>query len=457
MVKQFDAIIVGAGQAGFPLAGYLAGTVGWKTALVEASKLGGTCVNTGCTPTKTMIASARIAHLARRAAEYGVDAPFKQVDLKTVMARKDKRVSEARGGLENWLHSLNNLEVIYGRACFEGSHRLRVNDEIIEASKIFINTGTRAATPAISGLSTIDYLTSDGLLELETLPEHLIIIGGSYIGLEFTQAFRRFGSQVTVIEMQPHLIAREDVDVSEEIRTILEREGINIRTSSTCISAHKNGSGITVQMDCASPDKTVTGTHLLVAAGRQPNSDLGLEMAGIETNERGYIKVNDRLETNVEGVWALGDVNGRGAFTHTSYNDYEVIRNILFEDDTRRVSDRITTYGLFIDPPLGRVGMTVAQAQANGHTVLVGKKPMSHIGRALERGETQGFMQFVIDAKTDLILGAAILGIGGDEIISGITNIMYAKQPYTVIKNAVHIHPTIAELIPTTLSELKPL
>lgn len=457
-MTKYDAIIIGAGQAGFPLAGYLADTIGWKTALIEADKLGGTCVNVGCTPTKTMHASARVAYLARKAAEYGVITGPVKVDLKAVMGRKDKRVNGARSGLENWLHNLPNLDVIYGRGEFEDSHTVRVNGNLLNAEHIFINTGTRTAIPPITGLDTVEYLTSDTLLEVGEVPEHLVIVGGSYVGLEFAQMFRRFGSQVTIVEMLPRLIPREDLDVSEAVQSILENEGITVHTSSTCIHVEKRGNHIAVTMSCPdSENREVVGTHLLVAAGRKPNSDIGLDRAGIERDERCYIKVNNRLETNVPGIWALGDVNGRGAFTHTSYNDYEIIVDILFGSDARRLDDRFLTYGLFIDPPLGRVGMTETQARDAGYEVLVGKKPMSHIGRALERGETQGFMKFLVDAKTERFLGAAILGIGGDEIISGITNMMYADAPYTVIQNATHIHPTVAELIPTTLSKLQPL
>ncbi len=457
-MPQYDAIIIGAGQAGFPLAGYLAAQVGWKTALIEANKLGGTCVNTGCTPTKTMIASARVAYLARKAADYGISTGPVTVDLKKVLARKEARVEASRRGLENWLHNLPNLDVIYGFAEFEDAHTIRVNDELLTAERIFINTGTRFFAPPIDGLDAVQYLTNDDLLNLEAVPEHLVIIGGSYIGLEFAQMFRRFGSEVTIVETLPRLIAREDADVSEAVQTILENEGIRVYTHSACVRVEPRGDQIAVQMACADAEnKEVVGTHLLIAAGRKPNSNIGLEKAGVQVDERGYIQVNNRLETNVAGIWALGDVNGRGAFTHTSYNDYEILVDVLFGEGRRNLNDRFVTYGLFIDPPLGRVGMTEAQARSAGYEVLVGKKPMSHIGRALERGETQGFMKFLIDAKTKRFLGASIIGIGGDEIISGITNIMYADAPYTVIQNAVHIHPTVAELIPTTLGSLTPL
>lgn len=457
MTKQYDAIIIGSGQGAHPLAHRLAEGAGMKTAFIEEKHLGGSCVNEGCTPTKTMIASARVAHMARRAADFGVSVGEVTVDMKAIQARKDARVQASRSGLEGWFAGFEKLDVIYGRGEFAGPNTVRVNGDLLQADSIFISTGTRPNFPPIEGLDSVDVLTNRDMLNLETVPEHLIVVGGSYIGLEMGQMFRRFGSQVTIVEMAPHLISREDEDVSEAVRGILESEGIDVRTSSTCISVANRDGKVVVGMDCEDPQKEVEGTHLLLATGRKPNSDLGLDKAGVETNERGYIVVNDRLETNVPGIWALGDVNGRGAFTHTAYNDYEILEDILFGSDTRRLSDRIITYGLFIDPPLGRVGMTEKQARATGRDILVGFKPMKHIGRALERGETQGFMKFLVDAETERILGAAILGIGGDEIISGITNLMYADAPYTVITNAVHAHPTVAELIPTTLGALKPL
>ena len=377
--------------------------------------------------------------------------------MKTIQARKNQRVHESRSGLENWFATFENLDLFFGRGVFVGPHTVQVNDDVLEADKIFINTGTRPRVPPIEGLDEVDYMTSRDLLEIDSVPEHLIVVGGSYIGLEFGQMFRRFGSEVTIVEMGPHLIGREDEDVSEAVREILEAEGINVRVNAECISVSNRYDRIVVGMTCDGPGREVIGTHLLLATGRQPNSDMGLDKAWIETNRHGYIVVDDRLETSIPGVWALGDVNGRGAFTHTAYNDYEILENVLFGDDTRRVSDRIITYGLFIDPPLGRVGMTEKQALATGREILVAKRNMNTIGRALERGETQGFMKFLVDAETERILSAAILGIGGDEIISSITNMMYADAPYTVITRAVHIHPTVAELIPTTLGNLHPL
>ena len=457
MVKKYDAIIIGSGQAAYALGHRIAEVEGRKVAYIEENYLGGSCVNEGCTPTKTMVASARVAYMARRAAEYGVNAGDVQVDMKAVQARKDKRVAESRGGMESWFATFKNLDLIYGRGEFEGPNTVRVNGELLEAEQIFINTGTSPNVPPIEGLDTVNYMTNRDILGLDYVPEHLIVVGGSYIGLEMAQIFRRFGSEVTIVEMSSHLIGREDEDVSEGVRDILEAEGINVRTDSKCISVSNRDGQVVVGMDCADPAKEVAGTHLLLATGRKPNSDIGLDKAGVEVNQRGYIVVNDRLETNVPGIWALGDVNGRGAFTHTAYHDFQIMENVLFGDDTYRVSDRIVTYGLFIDPPLGRVGMTEKEALAAGHNVLVGKKLMKHVGRALERGETHGFMKFLVDADTERILGAAILGIGGDEMISGITNVIYADVPFTVITRSVHIHPTVAELIPFALAELKPL
>jgi pyruvate/2-oxoglutarate dehydrogenase complex dihydrolipoamide dehydrogenase (E3) component len=455
-MKHYDAIIIGSGQSGWALAGYLP-TQGWKTALIEADVMGGTCVNYGCTPTKTLVASAHAIHMARRGADFGFSAGEITVDMPKVMARVEKRVAGSRDGLKRRLESLDGLDVIYGWGELESATTVRVNGETLSADRIFINTGASASIPPIPGIDTVSYMTNKEILERDTVPEHLVIIGGSYIGLEFAQAFRRFGSEVTIIEMQPRLIAREDSDVSESVREILEAEGINVRTDSECISVAKRGDKIAVDVQCDDGDPEIVGTHLLVATGRKPNTHFGLDKAGIETNERGYIVVNDKLETNVPNIWATGDVNGRGAFTHTSYNEYEILVDILFGSNTRRLSERHMTYGLFIDPPLGRVGMTEQQALEAGHEVLIAKKPMKHIGRAISKAETFGFMKFLVDAKTERFLGAAILGVGGDEIIASVTNLMYANAPYTVFKNAVHIHPTVTELIPTTLGDLKPL
>ncbi|NDJ76061.1 MAG: FAD-containing oxidoreductase [Chloroflexi bacterium] len=455
-MQHCDAIIIGAGQSGFPLAGHLPGA-GWKTALIEADVLGGTCVNTGCTPTKTIIASAHAIHMARRGEFFGFSTGPVEVDMRRIKERAQERIMSSRTGLQNWLENLDGLDVIYGRGELEGPNTVRVNGELLQAEHIIINTGTRPNVPPIDGLDTVAYMTSDDLLQLDFVPEHLVIVGGSYIGLEFAQAYRRFGSRVTIVEMAPVLIGREDPDISEAVRSIMENEGIDVRTSSTCIAVENRDGRIAVKMDCADDEKEVVGTHLLLATGRKPNSDIGLERAGVEVTKRGYVVVDERLQTNVPNIWATGDVNGRGAFTHTSWNDYEVLVDVLLGDDVRRVGDRVLTYALFIDPPLGRVGMTERQAREAGHEVLVASKPMRDIGRAIEKGETQGLMKFLVDAQSHRFLGAAVLGTGGDEIIGSVTNLIYADAPYTVFKDAVHAHPTVTELIPTTLGSLQPL
>ena len=457
-MKKYDAIIIGTGQSGPSMATRLAQT-GMTVAVIERDRFGGTCVNTGCIPTKTLVASARAAYIARRGDDFGVRIDgMITVDMKKVKARKDTIAGKSNAGVENWLKSTENLTVYEGHGRFESARSVRVGDELLEADKIFINVGGRAFVPPFPGLRNIEYLTNSNIMDVDFLPEHLIIIGGSYIGLEFAQIYRRFGSEVTVIEKSSRLIQREDEDVSDAVKEILENEGIHVRLNAECISPEKQGNEIVVKLDCDSESKEVRGTHLLLAVGRQPNTgDLGLEKAGVEVDQRGMIKVDDQLRTNVEGIWALGDCNGQGAFTHTSYNDYEIVAANLLDHDPRRVSDRIMAYGLFLDPPLGRVGMTEAQARESGRKVLIGKRPMARVGRAVEKGETQGFMKVLGDAETKVILGAAILGVTGDEVIHSIIDIMYAEAPYTVIQRAMHIHPTVSELVPTMLGELKVL
>jgi pyruvate/2-oxoglutarate dehydrogenase complex dihydrolipoamide dehydrogenase (E3) component len=457
-MKKFDAIVIGTGQAGPSLSARLA-NAGMQVAVVERKLFGGTCVNTGCIPTKTLVASARSAYQARRAADFGVMINGRiTVDMKKVKERKDEIAGRSNHEIPDWMKKMPNLKVFKGHARFEGPHNVSIGDEVLEADKIFLNVGGRAFVPPMPGLDQIDYLTNSSMMQVDYLPEHLIIIGGSYIGLEFAQMYRRFGSQVTVVEKGSRLIARDDEDVSEAVNEIMENEGINIRLNAECMAAVKDGDGVRVKLDCAKGDKAATGSHLLLAVGRIPNTDdLGLDKAGIDMGERGYIRVDDQLRTNVPGVWALGDCNGKGAFTHTSYNDFEIVVANLLDDDPRRVSNRIVCYGLFIDPPLGRAGMTEAQVKQSGRRALIGKRPMANIGRAIEKGETQGFMKILVDADSTEILGAAILGVGGDEAIHSILDIMYAKQPYTVIQRAMHIHPTVSELIPTLLDELKPL
>ncbi len=458
MATKYDAIVIGTGQAGPSLAVRLAGT-GMKVAIIERKRFGGTCVNNGCIPTKTLVASARTAHVARRAGDYGVTIRSSiAVDMKKVKMRKDAVVRQSSEGLEKWLKNTQNLTVMEGQARFADAHRVRVGDDLLEADKFFINVGGRASVPPFRGIDQVSYLDNSTMMDVDFLPEHLIVIGGSYVGLEFAQMYRRFGSEVTVVERGPRLIHREDEDVSENIKTILEGEGIKIRLGAECIGFEKRGDKVAVQVDCSSSDKTVIGSHTLLAVGRVPNTnDLGVEQAGIKVDKRGYIQVDDQLRTNVPGIYALGDCNGRGAFTHTAYNDYEIVAANLLDGDQRRVSDRITAYALYIDPPLGRAGMTEAEVRKSGRKALIGKRPMTQVGRAREKGETDGFMKILVDAQTKKILGASLLGIECDEVIHSILDVMYANAPYTVIQRAMHIHPTVTELIPTMLGELKPL
>lgn len=455
--QRFDAIIIGAGQAGPPLAGRLT-EAGQTVAIVERKFVGGTCVNSGCIPTKTLVASAHAAHLARRGDDFGVriaDGAV-TVDMAAVKARKDRISTGDREGLESWIDGMNGATLVRGHARFESPNTVRVGGQLLEADRIYLNVGGRAVAPDMPGLADVDYLTNVGILDLEVLPEHLVIIGGSYIALEFAQMYRRFGAAVTVVEKGPRLTGREDEDVSAAIKDILEAEGISIVLGADAISVAKRDNGVEVTpRQGAEP---IVGTHLLVAVGRQPNTDdLGLDIAGVETDKRGYIVVDDELRTSVEHIWAMGDCNGRGAFTHTSYNDFEIVAANLLDDDPRRVSDRITTYALYIDPPLGRAGLSADEVRRSGRKALVGKRPMTRVGRAVEKGETQGFMKVVVDAETEEILGASILGVGGDEVVHSILDIMTAKLPYTAISRTMHIHPTVSELVPTLLQDLKPL
>jgi len=458
MSKRFDAIIIGTGQSGPALAARMTGE-GMKTAIIERKLFGGTCVNVGCIPTKTLVASARAAYMARRGAHFGVtiDGSIK-VDMKKVKARKDRVVQQSNQGVTNWLKGMENLTVYEGHGDLQSPTSVRVNGELLEADKIVLNVGARPFVPDMPGVGAVDCLTSSSVMEVDFLPEHLIIIGGSYIGLEFAQMYRRFGSRVTVVEMGDRLIARDDQDVSAEVKSILEAEGVEVRLNAACIALEKRGDEVVVTADCEPGAQEIVGSHVLLAVGRRPNTDdLGLDNAGVQTDPRGYITVDDQLCTNIPGIWAMGDANGRGAFTHTSYNDFEILAANLFDGDPRRISDRITAYGLYIDPPLGRVGMTEREARESGREVLVGKMLMSRVGRARERSETQGFMKVFIDAGTKKILGAAILGIGGDEIIHSLIDVMYADAPYTVIQRSMPVHPTVSELIPTLLGDLQPL
>lgn len=458
MTQFFDAIVIGAGQAGPSLAGRLTAAE-MKVALVERKLFGGTCINTGCMPTKTLVASAYAAHLARRSAEYGVaiESPIK-IDMKRVKTRADTVSTNARTNVEKWLRGMRGLTVIEGHARFEGPDVVRVGESLLKAPRIFINVGGRANVPDMPGVGTVDYLTNTSILKLDTIPRHLVVVGGSYIGLEFAQMYRRFGAEVTVVEQAPRLITREDEDVSEAIQEILTDEGIAVRTSATCIGFKPHPDGVAVDVDCTLGEPVVVGSHVLLAVGRRPNTDdLGLDKAGVAADARGYIVVDDGLTTTVPSIWALGDCNGRGAFTHTAYNDYEIVAANLLDGGNRRVSDRISAYALYVDPPLGRAGLSETEAIRTGRKLLVSKRPMTRVGRAIEKGETKGFMKVVADAETKQILGAAIVGTGGDEAIHGILDMMNAGATYPVLQWAMPIHPTVSELIPTVLGELKPL
>jgi pyruvate/2-oxoglutarate dehydrogenase complex dihydrolipoamide dehydrogenase (E3) component len=459
MNHRYDAIVIGAGQAGPSLAARFAGA-GKSVAIIERKFFGGTCVNAGCTPTKTLIASARIAYDARRAHSYGIELPTASVivDMRAVQARKKQVVDASRNGLENWLRGLRNCAVYEGHARFESARSVSVDGKTLTAEQIFINVGGRPRSPAFPGIDRVAFLTSTSLLELEELPAHLVIVGGSYVGLEFAQMYRRFGSDVTVIEKESRLLPHEDPEVAEAIRSALESEGIQLRLEAECIELAQDAESVTANVQCSVGAPQITGSHVLMAVGRAPNTDdLGLEKAGVETNHAGFITVDDELRTNVPGIWALGDCNGKGAFTHTAYNDYEIVAANLFEGNpVRRLSDRIPCYALFVDPPLGRVGLTERDALAQGRAIRIGSRPMTKVARAIEKGETRGLMKVVVDARSNLILGASILGVGADEAIHSIIDIMAAKVPYTTLKNTVHIHPTVSELIPTVLGELGP-
>jgi pyruvate/2-oxoglutarate dehydrogenase complex dihydrolipoamide dehydrogenase (E3) component len=455
MTMKFDAIVIGSGQAGTPLVFKLA-SEGMKVAFIEKEHLGGTCLNVGCTPTKAYVASARRMYDALNGEALGVFIPNgAKVDLLKVKERKDKLIQKSVDGIAKGIEGEENISFYKGEAKFVSSKTITVNGEMLEADKIFINVGARPLIP--EPFQGLDYLTNQSILELDTLPEHLAIIGGSYIGLEFGQMFRRFGSQVTIVEKADRIIAREDEDVSAEIQKVMEKEGVEFRLEAECIGAQKNEDGsFNVKVDCKKGEPEFTASHVLLAVGRKPNTDLlNLEATGVEVDKKGYIQVNDELETNIPGIYALGDCNGKGAFTHTAYNDFEIVSANLFENGKRKISDRILTYGLFVDPPLGRAGINLQEAKEKGLKVLVGYKEMKEVSRAKEKGETDGFMRVIVDADSNKILGATVLGVGGDEIISGILNVMYADAPYTVIRDSVQVHPTVSELIPTLLEDLK--
>ena len=458
MRQDFDAIVIGAGQAGPSLAGRLT-QAGWTVALVERKLFGGTCVNVGCTPTKAMVASAHAAHIARRGSDFGVvrKEPV-VVDMKQVLARKNAIVMKSRTGVENWLRGMERCTVFTGAAHFESPNEIRVGDQVLCAKNIFLNVGARPAVPDMPGVREVPFLTSTTILNLDELPKHLIVVGGSYVGLEFAQMYRRFGSEVTVVERKSRLVPNEDEDLSLGIQEILQSEGIQLRLDANCIRLENEGGEVAVGLDCLDGHPRVVGSRILLAVGRSPNTDdLGLTAAGVKTDMHGFVTVDDQLQTSVPGIWALGDCNGRGAFTHTSYNDFEIVADNLLDKASRRVSDRIPVSALYIDPPLAQVGLTETQVRQSGRAALIGTRPMTRIGRAVEKGETQGFMKVLVDAESKKILGAAILGTGGDEAIHCILSTMYAGAPYTTLSRAVHIHPTVSELIPTLLQSIKPL
>jgi pyruvate/2-oxoglutarate dehydrogenase complex dihydrolipoamide dehydrogenase (E3) component len=454
----YDAIIIGTGQAGPALARRLV-AADWKVAVIERKFFGGTCVNTGCTPTKALVASAYAAYLARRSADYGVTigGPV-GMDMKAVKARKDAISLPSRRGVERSLKQLKGCTVLEGHGHFVGPKHVQVGDEALTADKIFINVGGRAVIPPIRGLDQVSYLTNSSMMDVDFLPPHLIVLGGSYVGLEFAQTYRRFGSEVTVVELAPHLIAREDEDVSRAVAEILKDENIDVRLNSKVVAVGKHGNDIAVTIESGGAESRIVGSHLLLAIGRRPNTDdLGLDKAGVATDSRGYIEVDEELRTNVPGIWALGDCNGKGAFTHTSWNDFEIVAANLLDNEARRVSDRIAAYALYTDPPLGRAGMTEKEVRKTGRPALIATIAMEDVSRAFEKGETKGFMKILVDKETKQILGASLLGLSGDEAIHCILDIMYAKAPYTVLQRAMHIHPTVSEFIPTMLGDLRPL
>jgi pyruvate/2-oxoglutarate dehydrogenase complex dihydrolipoamide dehydrogenase (E3) component len=457
-MPNYDAIIIGTGQSGPALARRLV-AAGRKVAIIERKLFGGTCVNVGCTPIKTLVGSAYVAHVARRAADYGVRIDGSvNVDMKAVKARKDAVVSVFRDGTEQSLRVLQGCTVYEGHGRFVAEKKVAVDDSELTADQIFINVGARATIPPIPGIDQVSYLTNSSMMDIDFLPSHLVILGGSYVGLEFAQIYRRFGSKVTVIEFGPRLISREDEDVSQAVADFLKEEGIDVRVDSKMVAVEKQGNSIVAKVESAGRISEIAGTHLLVATGRRPNTDdLGLDKAGIGTNARGYIQVDDQLRTNISGIWAMGDCNGRGAFTHTSWNDFEIVAANLLDNDQRRVSDRIMAYALYTDPPLGRAGMTEAQVRKTGRSALISTMAMKDVMRAYERGETKGFMKLLVDHDNKQILGASFLGLEGDEVIHCVLHIMYAKAPYTVIQRAMHIHPTVSEFVPTMMDKLKPL
>jgi pyruvate/2-oxoglutarate dehydrogenase complex dihydrolipoamide dehydrogenase (E3) component len=457
-MDKYDAIIIGAGQAGPPLARRLS-DAGWRVALVERAAFGGTCVNTGCIPTKALVASAHVMFQTRRAAEFGVSiSGVIEVDFPALMARKQRISGGASKNVESWMRQLDGLTVIQGHARFTGQNSVSVGDLALCSDRIFINVGGRAERPPIQGIDRVAVLNNSSILRLQALPDHLVVVGGSYVGLEFAQMFRRFGSRVTVLQRGPQLIPREDADVAAALQRILEGEGVDIHLSTECIALEQDGNVISVRASCGPDPVAMTCSHVLIATGRRPNTDdLGLDLAGVRVDERGYIEVDDELRTSVPGIWAMGDCNGRGAFTHTSYNDYEIVAANILDSDPRRVTDRIPVYALFTDPPLARIGLSVREARDRGEAVLIGERPMTRVGRAVEKGEDKGFLRVLVDARSERLIGATLLGVEADEAVHALLTLMYSGQSYKVMQRAVHIHPTVSELLPTVLGELRAL
>src|SRR5712691_2633129 len=454
---KYDAIIIGSGQGGTPLARRLA-DLGKTVALIERKELGGTCINTGCTPTKTMIASAQVAHYARNATRWGVQTTGVTVDLPAIVARKDRIVQRFRAGHQRRVDARANLHLYRGAARFLTPHSIRVGEQVVEGEQIFIDTGTRPSIPRVPGLEAVPYLTNATIMELSALPEHLLVLGGGYIGLEFGQMFHRFGSAVTVIHQHGQILPREDADVVTELQKALEAEGLHFLLNARTTKVEQNHGQITLTLERADGSRTVSGSHLLVATGRTPNTEeLDLDNAGVETDKDGFITVNSRLETNVSGIWALGDVKGGPAFTHISYNDFQIIYGNLVEGKNLSTEHRIVPYAVFTDPQLGGVGITEKEARVKGYRLKIGTLPMTAVARAIEREETAGLMKLVVDAATDRILGASILASEGGELVQILGAVMLAGAPYSLLKGAIFIHPTLAEGFWTLMEEVKPV
>ena len=453
---KFDAIVIGSGQAGKPLC-YALADLGWKVAFIERAELGGTCINTGCTPTKTMVASAQVAYYARNAARWGVRVNEVGVDLPAVVARKNKVVQGFRDAIQRRIDAKPNITLVRAHGRFTGPHQVEASGQTFESEKIFIDTGTRPEIPKITGIDSVPFLTNASVMELLEVPKHLLVLGGGYIGLEFGQVFRRFGSRVTIIHKGERILPREDPDITQELQMALEAGGMEFALAAATTRVENRGNEIALAYETKQGSKTISGSHLLVATGRKPNTDdLGLDKAGVATDARGYIKVNGRMETSVPGVWATGDVKGGPAFTHISYNDYQIVYANLIEGKNLTIEHRYLPYALFTDPQLGRVGITEQEARASGRKFKIGTYPLASVARAIERDETRGLMKIIVDGETDRILGAAILASEGGELVQILGAMILAGAPYTVLKGAVYIHPTLAEGFFGLMESVKP-